>query len=750
MATLKDVAKRAGVSVATASYCISGKKNMKPETQLRVQEAIAELNYIPNFSARSLKSNSSDEIGVVLPTLDDSINSEILNGIIAHANRTGYSVNIACSYNNPRDEQAIIRKFISKNYAGIILMTCQSTNDSFFKKTLYESSISNVFIMRLPPRISTNFLGFDNYNTFYFLTEQLIENGYTDIAIVTGSQDFFSEIECVSGYSEAHDARGRTCHPENILCTDMSKEGSFKVTMLYLAAHLPQAIITSSQTIMDGVIEACRIHNIEPGKHICMITLSEERWNASGYHPNVLHTAATAYTLGEDSFQILMEENTSPNLYDRKFKLYRDNVLDTALDIPAPDFPPAVLTHEPMVVLRIASIDLPTIRAIQAVSCKLTHTCGIRLDIHFFTLRELFLLIEEDTAKEEPAYDLYLSDVSWMNYFTAKQVFADLNDMMERIPEAKEAIFPKNLSNACIRGHYYGFPVIGGTQLLFYRKDLFEDLQLQRQYKGEHSLSLRPPKTWTEFNAIARFFTQKFNPGSPTKYGTAFSSNLAEDFIQDMLIRFWSYDGGLFNSRGHLELNTPQNVRACKNILETAEYAPLRAGYMDTTFARIGEGSIAMAISFTEYASKIQNSLHPEFLSKIGYSMLPGCTPSNCGWHLCMSKKTQKQDAAEQLFHWLCQRQVSYYQTILSGSSTMVYPHTHHELLRLYPWLNLTAEGLSCSRDRIYPTRGKKQLIVPADFEGNMRMAFHKMQSGELSIPDALSECQSNILNQYF
>ncbi len=749
MVTLQDVAKKAGVSIATVSYCINGKNNIKPETRLKVNEAIAALNYIPNFAARSLKNRSSDEIGVILPNLDDSTITEILKGIIAQAEKKNYTVNISCSYNNPRNEQDIINKFISKNYSGIILMTCQANNSTFFKNTLYKYNISNVFIMRLPQKISANFLGFDNYNTIYYLTKSLLQKGYTDIALVTGPEDFFSESECVNGYLEAHDYAGVSYYSDNVLSTDMSKEGAFKVTLPFLSTRLPQAIITSSQTIMDGVIEACNVHSIKPKDNVCLITLSEERWNASGYHQDVLHTAATAYTLGEDSFRILMEENESPQLYDRKFKLYKDNVLGTPLSIPEPKFIPVTHVKSPNTI-HIASTDLPTIRAIFAVSNQLLATNNIKLEIDFFSLRELFLLIEEDANLDEPKYDLYLSDVSWMPYFTNKDVFMDITQMLSTIPEIVTTIFPKNLDNAKIKNKYYGFPVIGGTQFLFYRKDLFEDPWLQRQYKEEHQISLRPPKTWTEFNHIARFFTQKYNPDSPTKYGTSISSNLPEDFMLELLIRIWSFDGGFINNRNQLELCNPQNINAFKNMLETVNYTPPLVNSKETTFAQIGAGEIAMAISFTEYASEIQNSLHPEFLSKIGYSMLPGNAPANVGWHFCVSKKIKEPDAVKQLFQWLCQRQNSYYQTILCGQSTLIYPHTHHELLSLYPWLELTEEGLSHCRNRVYPLHGKNKLIVPADFEANLRMAFHQIRSGELTIPKALEKCQINIINQFF
>ena len=71
MATLKEVAKRAGVSTATVSCCLSGARNVRAETKLRVQQAIEDLKYIPNAAARSLKKMQTNKLGVILPDLSD-------------------------------------------------------------------------------------------------------------------------------------------------------------------------------------------------------------------------------------------------------------------------------------------------------------------------------------------------------------------------------------------------------------------------------------------------------------------------------------------------------------------------------------------------------------------------------------------------------------------------------------------------------------------------------------------------------
>ena len=90
MATLKDVAKDAGVSIATVSCCLSGSRYVKPETRTKIMDSIEKLKYIPNASARDLRSTSTNRIGVVLTDIDNIYHTEIFKGISASLQRKGY------------------------------------------------------------------------------------------------------------------------------------------------------------------------------------------------------------------------------------------------------------------------------------------------------------------------------------------------------------------------------------------------------------------------------------------------------------------------------------------------------------------------------------------------------------------------------------------------------------------------------------------------------------------------------------
>ena len=197
MATLKNVAARAGVSVATVSYCINNTHNLSAETRARINQAISELNYIPNSQARSLKSQTSREICAIFPDLENLCYNEFLKGMIMQAENMNYSLNVSCSYNDMRKEQTLIENAISKNSAGILLITCQPQNTEFFRNTLLKHKQETVFLDRMPSKIDAIYFGFDNYTTVQYLTQRLINSNFKDIALLTGPDNLFSESECI-------------------------------------------------------------------------------------------------------------------------------------------------------------------------------------------------------------------------------------------------------------------------------------------------------------------------------------------------------------------------------------------------------------------------------------------------------------------------------------------------------------------------------------------------------------------------
>lgn len=132
MSTIKDVAQMAGVSIATVSNYLNHTKPVSKEVSARIQKAVDTLQYSQNLSAKSLKSNSYTDIGVILPNFDDSYYVQIFQGIESTFQNTGYYTNLSFSYDIPDFEQNIIHNFLKKQIRGLILVSCQPDNWKFY------------------------------------------------------------------------------------------------------------------------------------------------------------------------------------------------------------------------------------------------------------------------------------------------------------------------------------------------------------------------------------------------------------------------------------------------------------------------------------------------------------------------------------------------------------------------------------------------------------------------------------------
>ena len=746
MATLKDVAKKAGVSIATVSNCINNTKSVKSATRTKIMKIIDELNYIPNTSAKNLKSEYSKEIGVVFPDIDDTCHADILKGIISTAENLDYTLNISFSYHTPKLERKIIDQLIGKKVAGIILITCQPDNAEYFQNIIIRHNIPTVFVDHFPDNIDANFLAFDNYNSCYYLTKKLIENGYSNIDLMVGHSEFFSERECIRGFTDAHDDLNVDFSSNQIIETRFTKESGFRQSMFKLVEHPPQAIITSAYPLAKGVIEAFNLCSIKVPEDTCLITLGEEAWNESNYLPNLIHTSRTACTLGISCIQVLMKNLRGSAFFEKEFMLFKDNIIGSHLKIPkAPA--PYKIPKKPKRTLRILATSMPTILSLHAVSKEFERQHEVKIEFDFVSYRELIETIIADSKKEKSKYDIYMYDVSWHTYIANMGILADITELITSNEVFTKHLVAKNLSNASYKGRYYGFPIVGGSHILFYRKDLFEQPSIQNQFETLYNMPLRPPKTWKEFNGIAQFFTKEFNPYSPTLYGTSVIGSVNEEFALELQIRLWSFGGGLFDNAGKLKLDTPQNQKALQSLLDTARYT--EHGISDTSiyssFYDFGSGRTAMLLSFTEYGTLINDCLHGDIITKIDYSMLPGQSPANVGWHMGISKTTNHTELIANYFKWICQKKTSYYMTTLNGQSTVLYPYENQEILRLYPWMKLSPTCIENSRNRVYPYKAPDRLVPPYEVETILQDVCKMAWRKELTVQDALREGENRI-----
>lgn len=204
MPTIKDVAEMAGVSAATVSNYLNHTRPVSREASKRIQRAVDALNYTQNLNARNLKTRTNTDIGVILPSLNDSYYVQIFQGIKSFFQNTGLHIDLSFSENIPEAELNIVRSLLKKQICGLILIPCQPDNWKFYYDNLISKGTPLVLIDRNIHSLDTNFVSFDNRVLLRDMTETLFRHGYKNVCLISGPKMFDCESESIRGVQDAY------------------------------------------------------------------------------------------------------------------------------------------------------------------------------------------------------------------------------------------------------------------------------------------------------------------------------------------------------------------------------------------------------------------------------------------------------------------------------------------------------------------------------------------------------------------
>ncbi len=182
-ATLADVALRAGVSAITVSRALRQPTSVATATRARIERAIAETGYIPNLVAGNLASNAPRTVAAILPSLDDSIFTEVLKGAVGVLERSGYQLVLGNSHFDAGKEAELVETFLAHRIGAIMLTGARHARRT--RDLLTRADIPVVQTWSLPTRPLGACVGFSNADAAYAMVVHLIERGYRDIAFVS-------------------------------------------------------------------------------------------------------------------------------------------------------------------------------------------------------------------------------------------------------------------------------------------------------------------------------------------------------------------------------------------------------------------------------------------------------------------------------------------------------------------------------------------------------------------------------------
>jgi LacI family transcriptional regulator len=269
--TLRDVAKRAGVSAMTVSRVINGGASVDPETQRLVEAAILELDYVPNRVARGLVSQKTKTIGLIVPDVVNPFFAAVVRGAETTARKAGYRVLLCNSEADLRLEREYIADLVAHRVDGLLLAPA-SDRSRVALLPLMRGNFPIVLLDRSLPEIDCDVVVSDSIAGARRLTEHLIKVGHRRIAHFTDSDDVSTGRDRLRGYREALEAAEIAYSDDLVFRTTVDRIGGYRAAQQMLALDpLPTAIFTVNNMTVVGAMESLRERGLKVPEDIGLV-----------------------------------------------------------------------------------------------------------------------------------------------------------------------------------------------------------------------------------------------------------------------------------------------------------------------------------------------------------------------------------------------------------------------------------------------------------------------------------------------
>jgi LacI family transcriptional regulator len=257
-ATVRDVARKAGVSAMTVSRVINNHPGVSAETRQKIEAVIGELNYAPSKVASGLISAKTQLIGLIIPDAANPFFAPIVRGAETAARKAGYRMLVCNSESDLRLERDYVADLVSHRVEGLLIAPVGDRSDAHLGK-LVEGSFPLVLIDRHVPGIDCDTVTLDNANAAKRLVEHLIAIGHRRIAFVTDADDVSTGRERLAGVKQALAGAGVPFAEDLVLHTTVDQIGGYRSAQQILSMRdRPTAIFAVNNMTAVGVMQALR------------------------------------------------------------------------------------------------------------------------------------------------------------------------------------------------------------------------------------------------------------------------------------------------------------------------------------------------------------------------------------------------------------------------------------------------------------------------------------------------------------
>lgn len=276
--TIKDVAKKAGVSPSTVSRVLSNHPKISTETSLKVKKIMNELGYHPNIMAKSLVSKTTNTICIMLPKSAEDLFSnfffmELIRGIMTLARKMGYDVLLSSGSNEKEELEGISRLLNGRRVDGVILLYSR-VNDPVID-FLRDNNHPFVLIGRSEQYSDILSVDTDNIQAAYDTAQHLISLGHQRIGFVSGPSELVVSKDRLTGYMNALSDSGIETRPEWIVEGDFLQESGYRAMSFFMSLpDRPTAIIVIDDVVAFGVLRGLHELHYSVPKDLCLVSFN--------------------------------------------------------------------------------------------------------------------------------------------------------------------------------------------------------------------------------------------------------------------------------------------------------------------------------------------------------------------------------------------------------------------------------------------------------------------------------------------
>lgn len=343
MPTMADVARSAGVSVATVSHVLNDTRPVLPHTRQAVLDAIDELGYTPNTLARSLVTSRTRSIGLAVSAISNPYFTEILQGVEASALEHGYSLLIADPHDDPGHERKVVQLLHERRVDGMIV--APSADPRELVAYLGRHDVPTVLLDRLLDSPADGVARFDQVcadsaEPTAELVTHLAGLGHRRIALVAGRPGLSTTRERITGYRHGLATAGLPYDERLVVHGDSEAAGAERATaaLLSLAAP-PTGLVTANNAMTIGALRALRERGLSVPDDIALCCFDDFPW-ADLFAPRLTAIAQPSKDLGAQAVRLLLDRLAAPDRPARTVRLTCTFVHRTSCGCPAePEHP---------------------------------------------------------------------------------------------------------------------------------------------------------------------------------------------------------------------------------------------------------------------------------------------------------------------------------------------------------------------------------------------------------------------------